>query len=55
MILVCSNLKTQYTEKSFPDFDKKTYKVCQNQCKYELVVIFTKYKYLFAEVYEVTF
>ena len=40
---------------SLQDSDPKTYKICQNPCKYELLLILTNYKDLFAKVHYVAF
>ena len=40
---------------SLQDSDPKTYKICQNPCNYELLVIFINYKDLFAKVHYVAF
>ena len=41
--------------KYLQDFNLKTYKICQNLCYYELLVIFINYKDLFAKVHYATF
>ena len=40
---------------SLQDSDLKTYKNCENPCKYELLVIFTNYKDLFTKVHYAAF
>jgi len=40
---------------SLQDSDPKTYKIYQNPCKYELLLILTNYKDLFAKVHYVAF
>ena len=40
---------------SLQDSDPKTYKICQNPCKYELLLILTNYDDLFAKVHYVAF
>ena len=44
-------MATKYLQDSNP----KTYKICQNLCNYELLVIFINYKDLFAKVDYVAF